>query len=87
MRNNYVLWILGVMSLGVGYLAGLMIHWRREIDKDIADNRVAIARLEAIQKEVDRNSRDIDRVEKRVSDMRESRLLDRRRKGDDMEHD
>ena len=64
-ESNYVIWILGILSFAVGSLAAIMFRWRREIDKEIADNRVSIAKLEGMQKEIDRNTKDIDRIAER----------------------
>ncbi len=64
-ESNYVIWILGILSFAVGSLAAIMFRWRREIDKEIADNRVSIAKLEGMQKEIDRNTKDIDRIVER----------------------
>jgi len=64
-ESNYVIWILGILSFTVGSLAAIMFRWRREIDKEIADNRVSIAKLEGMQKEIDRNTKDIDRIVER----------------------
>ena len=64
-ESNYVIWILGILSFTVGSLAAIMFRWRREIDKEIADNRVSIAKLEGMQKEIDRNTKDIDRIAER----------------------
>ena len=86
MQQNYIIWILGILSFAVGSLAGMMIRWRREIDRDIADNRVAIAKVEGMQKEVDRNAADIRDLITRVTDGRTRRLRERF-KQDDMEDD
>jgi len=64
-ESNYVIWILAILSFAVGSLAAIMFRWRREIDKEIADNRVSIAKLEGMQKEIDRNTKDIDRMVER----------------------
>jgi len=87
MPENYVIWILGVLSFAVGGLTTTMFRWRREIDKDHADNRVAIAKMESVKKDVDRIFLLLDDLTKRVSHGRERRLIDRRTKMDDMEDD
>ncbi len=86
MRDNYIIWILGILSFAVGGLTATMFRWRREIDKDIANNRVAIAKTESMQKEVDRNTKDIRDLTTRVTAGRTKRLHERF-KDDDMEDD
>jgi len=90
MPENYVIWILGVLSFAVGGLTTTMFRWRREIDKDISDNRVEIAKMESIRRDVERLFTLLDDLTKRVAHGRERRLLDRRRTSreiDDMEND
>ena len=76
MPDNYVIWILGVLSFSVGGLATTMFRWRREIDKDRMEDRVAITKLEAMQKEVNRNTQDIRDLTTRVTDGRTKRLYE-----------
>jgi len=86
MGNNYIIWILGILSFAVGSLAAIMFRWRREIDKDRMEDRVAIAKLESMQKEVDRNTKDLRDLTTRVTDGRTKRLQERYKK-DDMDEE
>ena len=93
-HNPYILWILGGLFLFVGTLGGiiikmgtLMFQWRREIDKEHSDNAIEIAKFAAVQKDIERLFKLYDDLSARVSHVRESRLLERRYKRDDMEDD
>jgi len=90
----WLLWILGGLFLFVGALFGviakmgtLMFQWRREIDKEHAENSIEIAKFAAVQRDVERLFKLFDDLSARVGNMRESRLLERRWKRDDMEDD
>lgn len=64
-----------------------MFQWRREIDQAINDNSNKIAAMGTDKDKIARNEREIEELRERVSQMRESRLIDRRTKTDDMEDD
>jgi len=90
----WILWILGGLFLFVGTLGGiivkmavLMFSWRREIDKDHAANAIAIAKFGSLEKELDRVVRIQEDVMRRISGVRDSRLMERARvrKVDDMD--
>lgn len=94
MQNVYILWILGGLFGFVSLLLGvigkvglLMFQWRREIDQAINDNSNKIAAMGTDKDKIARNEREIEELRERVSQMRESRLIDRRTKTDDMEDD
>jgi len=86
MPENYILWILATLSFAVGSLATTMFRWRREIDKDRMEDRIAIAKFEGMQKEVDRNTKDLRDLTTRVTDGRTKRLHERFNK-DDMDEE
>jgi len=75
--------LLGV----IGKVGLLMFQWRREIDQAINDNSNKIAAMGTDKDKITRNEKEIDALRERVGQMRESRLIDRRRKDDDMEDD
>lgn len=75
--------LLGV----IGKVGLLMFQWRREIDQAINDNSNKIAAMGTDKDKIARNEREIEELRERVSQMRESRLIDRRTKTDDMEDD
>jgi len=94
MQNAYVLWILGGLFGFVSFLLGvigklglIMFQWRREIDAAINLNTVAIARIETIRTEVERIAAQVNDLTTRLTQVRERRLIERRRKDDDMEDD
>jgi len=64
----------------------LMFGWRREIDKDHAENAVEIGKFESVRRDIERLFGLMDDLQKRITQLRESRLLERRRR-DDMEDD
>jgi len=89
----WILWILGGLFLFVGTLGGiiikmgtLMFQWRREIDKEHSDNAIEIAKFESVRRDLERLFSLMDDLQKRITQLRESRLLERRRR-DDMEED
>jgi len=89
----YIIWILGGLFLFVGGLFGviakmgsLMFQWRREIDKDHAENAIEIAKFESVRRDIERLFGLMDDLQKRITQLRESRLLERRHR-DDMEDD
>jgi len=93
MQDGYILWILGGLFAFVSLLLGvigkvglLMFQWRREIDSAINDNSNKIAAMGTDKDKIARNEKDIEELRERVGQMRESRLIDRR-KMDDMEDD
>ena len=92
----WILWILGGLFLFVGTLGGiiikmgvLMFQWRREIDKEHSENAIAIAKFGSLEKELDRVVRIQEDVMRRISGVRDSRLMERTRirKMDDMDDD
>lgn len=94
MQNAYILWILGglfgflSLLLGViGKVGLLMFQWRREIDQAINANSNKIAAMGTDKDKIARNEKEIDALRVRVGQMRESRLIDRRQKDDDMDDD
>ena len=94
MQNAYILWMLGGLFGFVSLLLGvigkvglLMFQWRREIDSAINDNSNKIAAMGTAKDKIARNEKDIEELRERVGQMRESRLIDRRRKDDDMDDD
>ena len=93
MQNAYILWIMGGLFGFVSLLLGvigkvglLMFQWRREIDQAINDNSNKIAAMGTDKDKIARNEKDIEELRERVGQMRESRLIDRRR-DDDIEDD
>jgi len=64
-----------------------MFQWRREIDKDHAENAIEIAKFESVRRDLERLFNLMGDLQKRVTQLRESRLLERRWKRDDMEDD
>jgi len=91
--NPLILWILGGLFVFVSLLFGvivkmglLMFGWRREIDKDHAENKVEIAKFESVRRDIERLFGLMDDLQKRITQLRESRLLERRHR-DDMGED
>jgi len=89
-----ILWILGGLFIFVSLLFGvivkmalLMFGWRREIDKDHADNAIEIGKFESVRRDLERLFGLLDDLQRRVTQLRESRLIERRAKRDDMEDD
>jgi len=95
--THLILWILAGLFAFVGVLFGtittmalLMFGWRREIDKDHSDNAIEIAKFTGMAKDIARLFKLYDDLSARVSHVRESRMLERRRTGkeiDDMDQD
>ena len=89
----WILWILAGLFGFVGLLFGviakmglLMFQWRREIDKDHAENKIEIGKFESVRRDIERLFSLMDDLQKRITQLRESRLLERRHR-DDMEDD
>ena len=88
----WILWILGGLFLFVGALFGVMVkmgmlmfQWRREIDRDHAENQVEIAKFESVRRDLERLFNLMDDLQRRV---RVTQLrVERRGKRDDMEDD
>jgi len=85
MLQQYVLWILGALSLSVGGVAGLlaklgiiMFQWRREIDTAINDNSVkiatAIATATSLKDDVDRHNKELVDLRTKISRIAERRF-------------
>ncbi len=60
----------------------LMFQWRREIDKDHAENAIEIGKFESVRRDLERLFNLMDDLQRRVT-----HLLERRFKRDDMEDD
>ena len=65
----------------------VMFEWRREIDKDHAANAIEIAKFESVRRDLERLFVQVKDIQTRITQLRDRRLLERKKSIDDMEDD